>query len=64
MKEKIVNYCLLDYFARVVAGWIWWETISVPFGEICAEKAVNNMHVNYASASCTVVHDKYLLQFD
>src|ERR1700722_12450966 len=39
------------------------DTISIPL-EKSAQKVVNNMHVNYASASCTTVHDKYLLQFD
>lgn len=68
MKEKIVNRCLFDYFARIVARLdctgIWWDTISIPLEKSARRKAVSNMHVNYASASCTVVHDKYLLQFD
>lgn len=67
-KAGLVNSCLSNYFTRIVerlqcAG-IWWDTISIPTEPNARRKAINAMHGNYANASCTVVHDRYLLQFD
>ncbi|KAK3372213.1 hypothetical protein B0H63DRAFT_290051 [Podospora didyma] len=66
-KDK-VNTCLYDYFASIVAnegcGGIWWDTISLPMEPDARKKAISNMHLNYASAEWTVVHDRYLLDVD
>ena len=66
-KDK-VNTCLYDYLASVVANercdGIWWDTISLPMEPDARKKAISNMHLNYASAVCTVVHDRYLLDVE
>jgi len=71
-KPGQVNSCLSNYFIRIVerlqcarvrcAG-IWWDTISIPTEPKARKQTINAMHKNYADASCTVVHDKYPLQF-
>jgi len=63
----MVNTCLVAYFdailERVGCSGLWWDTISVPTERKARTKALNNMHKNFQRAECTVVHDRYLLQF-
>lgn len=63
----IVNRCLSEYFYRILDRLsltaIWWDTISLPTTDSIRDQAINKMHSNYSSAECTVVHDKYLLNF-
>ena len=64
--KDTVNRCLYDYFAAIVdildCDGIWWDTISLPLKPDARREAINKMHINYASAEFTVVHDEYLLQ--
>ncbi|KAK6344731.1 hypothetical protein TWF718_006689 [Orbilia javanica] len=63
-----VNRCLFEYFANLVklAGCnaIWWDSISIPLDPVLRKKAINDMHNNYFNSRCTIVHDKYLVNFD
>ncbi|KAK6340163.1 hypothetical protein TWF730_001931 [Orbilia blumenaviensis] len=63
-----VNRCLFEYFAGLVklAGCnaIWWDSISIPLDPILRNRAINNMHNNYHNSKCTIVHDRYLTNFD
>lgn len=60
-----VNPCLFDFFAKISerlgCKGIWWDVISVPSEQKARDKALKNMHYNYADAKCTIVHDRYLL---
>jgi len=62
-----VNKCLFEYMAnitkRVGCEAIWWDTISIPTDETARREAINQMHMNYSRAKCTVVHDQYLLDY-
>lgn len=66
----LVNECLWQYFTDLLSttGFgcvaIWWDAISIPLDNTARRKAINEMHNNYYQASCTVVHDSYLLQID
>ena len=59
-----VNECLYGFFRRIAEKFncdgIWWDTICIPRDPEARNKAINNMHVNYASAKITLVHDRYL----
>lgn len=43
---------------------IWWDTISIPTEQAARRKAINNMRMNYNKAACTVIHDRYLLNYE
>ncbi|GIC87631.1 uncharacterized protein Aud_004017 [Aspergillus udagawae] len=62
-----VNCCLFNYFAGITrtlgCDALWWDTISIPTEKEARKKAINEMHKNYSSARCTVVHDQYLTNF-
>ncbi|KAK6496863.1 hypothetical protein TWF481_001847 [Arthrobotrys musiformis] len=63
-----VNRCLFEHFANLVklAGCdaIWWDSISIPLDPVLRKKAINDMHNNYFNSKCTIVHDRYLTDFD
>jgi len=62
-----VTKCLFRYFAdiakRLDCTAIWWDAISIPQEPKARSKALNGMHYDYYKAHCTVVHDKYLVNF-
>ncbi|KAF4944249.1 hypothetical protein FGADI_12825 [Fusarium gaditjirri] len=62
-----VNTCLYDFFAglalRLGCKALWWDAISIPQEFKARHKALNTMHMNYALAKYTVVHDTYLMNF-
>ncbi|PWY94986.1 hypothetical protein BO94DRAFT_571631 [Aspergillus sclerotioniger CBS 115572] len=62
-----VNSCLFNFFADIAAQLgckgIWWDTLSIPYEPKARSKALSVMHGNYANASHTVVHDRFLLNF-
>lgn len=66
----LVNECLWQYFTDLLSttGFscdaIWWDAISIPLDKTARRKAINEMQKVYHQASCTVVHDSYLLQID
>jgi hypothetical protein len=63
-----VYKCLFDYMANVTKRLgceaIWWDTISIPTEQAARRKAINNMRMNYNKAACTVIHDRYLLNYE
>ncbi|KAF3138566.1 hypothetical protein TWF703_004614 [Orbilia oligospora] len=63
-----VNACLFEYFARMARALeckgIWWDTISIPTDPKLRSKAINEMHNNYSNAQFTVLHDRYLANFE
>jgi tetratricopeptide (TPR) repeat protein len=63
-----VNRCLFDYFARIAerldCKGTWWDTLSIPTDPKARSKALNRMNASYKNAKYTVVHDKYLLDFE
>jgi hypothetical protein len=63
-----VNCCLFEYFARIAeilkCNAIWWDALSIPTTSKARSKALNKMHASYANAQYTVVHDRYLLDFE
>jgi hypothetical protein len=67
-KPGLVNKCLFDYMAsitkRLGCEAIWWDTISIPTEQAARRKAINNMCTNYNKAACTVIHDRYLLNYE
>ena len=65
----IVNRCLFNYLADITrmelqCDAIWWDTISIPTDKVARRKAINEMHHNYSHATCTILHDKYLLNYE
>ncbi|GAB1316311.1 hypothetical protein MFIFM68171_06521 [Madurella fahalii] len=62
-----VNECLFNYFADIAEELnckaIWWDAISIPAEPKARAKAIQRLHENYSHAHCTVVHDRYLLDF-
>ncbi|KAI0543572.1 hypothetical protein F4679DRAFT_568226 [Xylaria curta] len=62
-----VSKCLFEYFADIAKDLgctaVWWDAISIPQEPKARSKALNRLHFNYAKAYCTVVHDRYLLDF-
>jgi hypothetical protein len=61
-----VNPCLFKHFANLADTLhhcvaIWWDALSIPLDNETRNKALTEMHNNYANAACTVVHDLYLL---
>lgn len=63
-----VNRCLFDYFARIAerldCKGMWWDTLSIPTDPKARSKALNRMNASYKNAKYTVVHDRYLLDFE
>ncbi|KAF3170089.1 hypothetical protein EYR41_001882 [Orbilia oligospora] len=63
-----INRCLFEHFAKLVrltgCNAIWWDSISIPSDPVLRKEAINNMHNNYFNSKCTIVHDKYLADFD
>ncbi|KAK6498658.1 hypothetical protein TWF481_011236 [Arthrobotrys musiformis] len=63
-----VNACLFEYFANMARALecqgIWWDTISIPTEPKLRSKAINEMHNNYSHAQYTVLHDRYLTNFE
>ncbi|KAI9667812.1 MAG: hypothetical protein M1821_000631 [Bathelium mastoideum] len=61
-----VNACLFKYFTDIATqlgcNAIWWDVLSVPLEPTARSKALSRMHLNYADAKYTVVHDKHLLE--
>jgi hypothetical protein len=59
-----VNRCLFDYFAHIAESLeckaVWWDALSIPSEANARNKALNQMHRNYANAEYTV-HNQYLL---
>ncbi|KAK6339419.1 hypothetical protein TWF718_008838 [Orbilia javanica] len=64
----LVNTCLFEYFAKIArtleCRGIWWDTISIPTDPKLRSAAINDMHNNYSQAQYTVLHDKYLSNFE
>jgi hypothetical protein len=63
-----VNKCLYRFFCEIArefqcAG-CWWDTISIPRKDELRNKALNDMHNNYANARVTLVHDLYLREWE
>ncbi|KAF3936357.1 hypothetical protein ABW20_dc0104203 [Dactylellina cionopaga] len=63
-----VNSCLFNYFARMArrldCAAIWWDTISIPLEPRLRKVAINKMHDHYSHAKCTLLHDRYLTEFE
>ncbi|KAI3330278.1 hypothetical protein F4824DRAFT_347098 [Ustulina deusta] len=66
-----VNSCMFDFFTgiakRLNCVGIWWDAISIPSKRndaVLRAQAISKMHLNYAKASYTVVHDRFLRQFE
>jgi Heterokaryon incompatibility protein (HET) len=61
-----VNKCLYVFFANIArelkCDGIWWDTVCLPTEGKARAKAINNMHLYYSNATCTLVHDLYLSQ--
>jgi hypothetical protein len=66
--QGTVNNCLISYFVdvarRIDCDAIWWDTICIPTEKQARRKTISRMHENYSSATHTIVHDQYLLQFE
>lgn len=66
-KRGRVNSCLSKYFISLAEDQkcvgIWWDTISLNKEPGIKPNAFSKMQSNYADAACTLVHDKYLLDF-
>ena len=63
-KAGQVNKCLWDFFVEMAedreCDGVWWDTVCIPYDKAARAIALNNMHHNYSTAKCTVVHDLYL----
>ncbi|KAF3926051.1 hypothetical protein ABW20_dc0108865 [Dactylellina cionopaga] len=63
-----VNPCLFTYFASLARDLdcqaVWWDTISIPTDPELRRKAINQMHNYYRYAKCTLLHDRYLTDFE
>jgi len=65
-----VNPRLFNYFANLIrtvdggCDGIWWDTISIPTEKDARRKAIDKMHNNYRKARYTLIHDKYLVNFE
>jgi hypothetical protein len=63
-----VNSCLFNWFREIAeeleCDGIWWDAICIPNDRIARRAAINKMHEYYAGAKCTIVHDRYLLDFE
>jgi len=63
-----VNECLFNFLKKYIEELqceaIWWDTISIPTEPMMRRKAINEMHHNYSRAKYTLLHDKYLVDFD
>lgn len=59
-----VNECLYQFFCQLADKFkcqgMWWDTICIPTDPKWRGKIMNNVHVNYAKAEVTLVHDLYL----
>jgi hypothetical protein len=68
MKKGVVNSCLSNYFIsiakRLNCNGIWWDTISLVTLKDLRKQALSMMQSNYHNAAYTVIHDKYLLDFE
>ena len=60
----IVNECVYQSFVKIArklnCEGIWWDAICLPTEKKARIHAINNMHNNYARATVTLVHDRYL----
>jgi hypothetical protein len=63
-KAGRVNQCLYTLFCDIAHSMkcdgLWWDTICIPTEKTARVMAINNMHINYSQANCTLVHDLYL----
>lgn len=63
-----MHSCLSRYFVSLVHGLgcdgIWWDTISLAEAPEYKPSALSLMQSNYDKAAYTIVHDKYLLNFE
>src|SRR4051794_40024482 len=64
----LVHCCLDAYFRRITARLnctgFWWDTISLPTDDKVRKREIDTMHHKYRSATHTVVHDNYLVDFE
>ena len=65
----LVNRCLFEYLADITrkelhCDAIWWDTRSIPKDKVARRKAINQMHHSYSSATCTILHDQYLVNYE
>jgi len=67
-EKGVVNSCLSRYFISLAEELdcvgIWWDTISLVEADHLKQKALSVMQSNYSKAAYTIVHDKYLLDFE
>lgn len=61
MLDGGVNTCLFSFFRNLArqlgCTGIWWDTICLPAEKNARSVAMKSMHLNYARAKVTVVHD-------
>lgn len=59
-----INACLYRFFCQMAEKFMcqgmWWDTICIPTDPKWRGKIMNNVHINYAKAEVTLVHDLYL----
>lgn len=62
--SKRINFCLYKYFRDIAEKFgcegIWWDSLCIPQDRVTREKALGIMDMNYAYASFTLVHDRFL----
>ena len=60
----MVNECVYQNFVKIATSLkcegIWWDATCLPTEKKARIHAINNMHNNYARATVTLVHDRYL----
>lgn len=58
---------VFEYFAGIAntlgCTALWWDAISLPMDPDKRSRAIANIHTHYAKTSCTIIHDKFLVDF-